>query len=152
MVTPATTCNSRFAGGFPRLAGIFAGKTRKNSLGTPTSGSHNSLVWTLIRANFISLEIRHRELSDDMLHDLFWILEDHQNHPKKSGQKTTRARKSRRIQRGAAWRIRSPRGEWYGPPGIITCCAAWCHAKRATPPIKETHPPPLASSAILLGL
>uniref|UniRef100_A0A2N9GAJ9 Uncharacterized protein n=1 Tax=Fagus sylvatica TaxID=28930 RepID=A0A2N9GAJ9_FAGSY len=31
MATPATSCNSRFAGGFPRLAGIFAGKTHKNS-------------------------------------------------------------------------------------------------------------------------
>jgi hypothetical protein len=27
METPATTCNSRFAGSFPRLAGIFTGKT-----------------------------------------------------------------------------------------------------------------------------
>ena len=31
MTTPATTCNSRFAGGFPRLTGIFAEKTHKNS-------------------------------------------------------------------------------------------------------------------------
>jgi hypothetical protein len=71
MTTPATTCNSRFAGGFPRLAGIFAGKTHKNSSGTPTSGSHNSPVRTPIRSNFIPLESRRRELSDDMLHDPF---------------------------------------------------------------------------------
>ena len=31
MTTLATTCNSRFANGFPRLTVIFAGKTRKNS-------------------------------------------------------------------------------------------------------------------------
>uniref|UniRef100_A0A2N9IDT5 Uncharacterized protein n=1 Tax=Fagus sylvatica TaxID=28930 RepID=A0A2N9IDT5_FAGSY len=53
MTTPATTCNSRFACGFPRLAGIFTENTHKNSSGTPTSGSHNSLVQTPIRANFI---------------------------------------------------------------------------------------------------
>ena len=56
MTTPAMTCNSRFAGGFPRLTGIFAGKTRKNNSGTPTSGSHNSPVRTPIHAKFIPLE------------------------------------------------------------------------------------------------
>ena len=71
IMTPATTCNSRFAGSIPRLTGIFAGKTHKNSSGTPTSGSHKSLVRTPIRANFIPLESRRRELSDDMLHDPF---------------------------------------------------------------------------------
>ena len=71
MATPATTCNSRFAGDIPRLAGIFAGKTHKNSSHTPTSGSHNSLVQTPICTNFIPLESRHRELSGDMLHDPF---------------------------------------------------------------------------------
>ena len=71
ITTLATTCNSRFAGDFSRLTGIFAGKTRKNSSGTPNSGSHNSPVRTLIHANFISLESRRRELFDDMLHDLF---------------------------------------------------------------------------------
>jgi hypothetical protein len=71
MMTPATTCNSWFTGGFPRLAGIFAGKIHKNSSGTPTSGSHNSLVRTPIRRNFILLESRRRELSEDMLHDPF---------------------------------------------------------------------------------
>jgi|UniRef100_A0A2N9I273 hypothetical protein len=71
METPATTCNSRFAGSFPRLAGIFTGKMRKNSSGTPTSGSHNSLFQTPIHANFIPLESRHRDLSRDMLHDPF---------------------------------------------------------------------------------
>uniref|UniRef100_A0A2N9HU35 Uncharacterized protein n=1 Tax=Fagus sylvatica TaxID=28930 RepID=A0A2N9HU35_FAGSY len=71
MMTPATTCNSWFAGGIPRLTGIFAGKTHKNSSGTPTSGSHNSPVRTPIRANFIPLESRRREISDDMLHDIF---------------------------------------------------------------------------------
>ena len=43
MITPAMTCNSRFAAGFPRLTEIFAGKTHKNSSSTPTSRSHNSL-------------------------------------------------------------------------------------------------------------
>jgi hypothetical protein len=71
ITTPATTCNSRFAGSIPRLTGIFAGKTHKNSSGTPTSGSHNSLVRTPIHAKFIPLESRRREISDDMLHDPF---------------------------------------------------------------------------------
>ena len=44
MTTQATTWNSRFAGSIPRLTGIFAGKTRKNSSGTSTSGIHNSPV------------------------------------------------------------------------------------------------------------
>ena len=71
IMTPAMTCNSRFAGSIPRLTGIFAGKTHKNSSGTPTSGSHNSLVRTPICTNFIPLESRRRELSDDMMHDPF---------------------------------------------------------------------------------
>uniref|UniRef100_A0A2N9FFD9 Uncharacterized protein n=1 Tax=Fagus sylvatica TaxID=28930 RepID=A0A2N9FFD9_FAGSY len=53
ITTPATTWNSRFAKNIPRLTGIFAGRTHKNSSGTPTSGSRNSLVRTPIRANFI---------------------------------------------------------------------------------------------------
>jgi hypothetical protein len=48
MTTPATTWNSRFAGGIPRLARIFTGKTQKNSSDDPTSGSHKFLVRTLI--------------------------------------------------------------------------------------------------------
>ena len=96
MTNPAMTCNSWFAGGFPRLTGILAGKTRKNSSGTPTSGSHNSPVWTPIRANFISLESRHWEISDNMLHDPFWIPEGLQNSPQKLGQKRVRT-KLRRI-------------------------------------------------------
>ena len=71
MKTPAMTCNSRFASGIPRLTGIFVGKTHKNRSGTPTSRSHNSLVQTPIHANFILLESRRRELSDDVLHDPF---------------------------------------------------------------------------------
>ena len=71
IMTPAMTCNSRFAGSIPRLTGVFVGKTHKNSSGTPTSGSHNSLVQTPIRINFIPLERRRRDLSDDMLHDIF---------------------------------------------------------------------------------
>ena len=58
ITTPATTCNSRFADSIPRLTRIFAEKTHKNSSGTTTSGSHNSLVRTLIRANFKPLESR----------------------------------------------------------------------------------------------
>uniref|UniRef100_A0A2N9GPE1 Uncharacterized protein n=1 Tax=Fagus sylvatica TaxID=28930 RepID=A0A2N9GPE1_FAGSY len=71
IMTPATTWNSRFADSIPRLTGICIGKVHKNSSDTPTSGSHNSLVQTPIRANFISLERGRRELSDDMPHDPF---------------------------------------------------------------------------------
>ena len=71
MTTPATTCNSWFADSFPRLTGIFTGKAHKNSSSTPISGSHNSLVRTPIRENFIPLERGRRELSRDMLHDPF---------------------------------------------------------------------------------
>ena len=97
METLAMTCNSRFASGFPRLAGIFAGKMQKNSSGTPTSGSHNFFIQTLIHAKFRSLESRRRGLSVDMLHDPFWVSEGLQNYPKKMGQKTVHAQKSRRI-------------------------------------------------------
>ena len=115
IMTLATTCNSRFAGSIPRLTGIFTGKTHKNNSSTPTSGSHNSLVRTLIHVNFIPLESRRRELSDDMLHDPFLAPEGLQNCPKKSGQKRVRTRKSRKIQWGLAWRIRTPRGIRTGP-------------------------------------
>uniref|UniRef100_A0A2N9FQ56 Uncharacterized protein n=1 Tax=Fagus sylvatica TaxID=28930 RepID=A0A2N9FQ56_FAGSY len=71
IMTPATSWNSRFADSIPRLTGICIGKVHKNSSDTPTSGSHNSLVRTPIRANFISLERGRRELSDDMPHDPF---------------------------------------------------------------------------------
>uniref|UniRef100_A0A2N9FCP3 Uncharacterized protein n=1 Tax=Fagus sylvatica TaxID=28930 RepID=A0A2N9FCP3_FAGSY len=71
IMTPATSWNSRFADSIPRLTGIRIGKVHKNSSDTPTSGSHNSLVRTPIRANFISLERGRRELSDDMPHDPF---------------------------------------------------------------------------------
>jgi hypothetical protein len=69
IMAPATTWNSRFAESIPRLIGIFTGRVHENSSDTPTSGSHNSLVRTPIRANFISLERGRRELSDDMPHD-----------------------------------------------------------------------------------
>uniref|UniRef100_A0A2N9GIB8 Uncharacterized protein n=1 Tax=Fagus sylvatica TaxID=28930 RepID=A0A2N9GIB8_FAGSY len=71
IMTPATSWNSRFAESIPRLIGIFTGRVHENSSDTPTSGSHNSLVRTPIRANFISLERGRRELSDDMPHDPF---------------------------------------------------------------------------------
>uniref|UniRef100_A0A2N9G8G4 Uncharacterized protein n=1 Tax=Fagus sylvatica TaxID=28930 RepID=A0A2N9G8G4_FAGSY len=71
IMTPATSWNSRFADSIPRLTGIFTGRVHENSSDTPTSGSHNSLVRTPIRANFISLERGRRELSDDMPHDPF---------------------------------------------------------------------------------
>ena len=71
VTTPATTWNSRFAKSISRLTGIFTGKVHQNSSDTPTSGSHNSLIRTPIRANFISLERGRQELSDDMLHDPF---------------------------------------------------------------------------------
>uniref|UniRef100_A0A2N9I2R0 Reverse transcriptase domain-containing protein n=1 Tax=Fagus sylvatica TaxID=28930 RepID=A0A2N9I2R0_FAGSY len=71
IMTPATTWNSRFADSIPRLTGIYVGKVHKNSSDTPTSGSHNSLVRTPIRVNFISLERGRRELSEDMPHDPF---------------------------------------------------------------------------------
>ena len=59
VMTPATTWNSRFAKSISRLTGIFIGKVHKNSSDTPTSGSHNSLVRTPIRVNFIPLERGH---------------------------------------------------------------------------------------------
>ena len=69
--TPAMTWNSRFAKNISRLTGIFIGKVHKNSSDTPTSGSHNSLVRTPIRAKFIPLERGRRELPEDMMHDPF---------------------------------------------------------------------------------
>uniref|UniRef100_A0A2N9ITA6 Uncharacterized protein n=1 Tax=Fagus sylvatica TaxID=28930 RepID=A0A2N9ITA6_FAGSY len=72
IMTPATTWNSRFADSIPPFdRNLRIGKVHKNSSDTPTSGSHNSLVRTPIRANFISLERGRRELSDDMPHDPF---------------------------------------------------------------------------------
>ena len=71
ITTLAMTCNSRFAGSIPRLTGVFAGKTHKNNSGTPTSRSHNSVVRTPIRENFIPLESRRQGLSEDMMHDPF---------------------------------------------------------------------------------
>ena len=71
ITTLAMTWNSRLAENIPRLTGIFARKTHENSFGTPTSGSHNSFVRTSVRANFVPLERRRRDLSDDMLHDPF---------------------------------------------------------------------------------
>ena len=115
MMTPATTCNSRFADSVPRSTGIFIEKTHKNSSDTPTSGSHNSLVRAPICTNFILLESRCRELSGDMLHDPFWALEGLQNYPRKSSQKEIRARKSRKIRWGLVWRIRTTRGTRAGP-------------------------------------
>jgi hypothetical protein len=81
IMTPAMTCNSQFTGGFPRLTGIFTGKTRKNSSDTPTFGSHNFSVRTSICVNFISLESRHLGLSNGMMHDPFLVLEGLQNRP-----------------------------------------------------------------------
>jgi hypothetical protein len=120
MTTPAATCNSRFASGIPRLTGIFAGKTHKNSSGTPTSRSHKSLVRTPIHVNFIPLERRRRELSEDMLHDPFWAPEDLQNCPRKSGQKRVRMRKSRRIRWGAGVEDKTATWQLHGSHAIIT--------------------------------
>uniref|UniRef100_A0A2N9FJK6 Uncharacterized protein n=1 Tax=Fagus sylvatica TaxID=28930 RepID=A0A2N9FJK6_FAGSY len=72
IMTPATSWNSRFADSIPPFdRNLRIGRVHKNSSDTPTSGSHNSLVRTPIRANFISLERGRRELSDDMPHDPF---------------------------------------------------------------------------------
>uniref|UniRef100_A0A2N9FUS5 Uncharacterized protein n=1 Tax=Fagus sylvatica TaxID=28930 RepID=A0A2N9FUS5_FAGSY len=72
IMTPATSWNSRFADKHPPFDPESSPEeVHKNSSDTPTSGSHNSLVRTPIRANFISLERGRRELSDDMLHDPF---------------------------------------------------------------------------------
>ena len=72
-----------------------AGKARKNSSGTPTSGSHNSPIRTLICANFITLESRRRKLSGDILHDPFWATEGLKNWkvpPKIGSEKGTRTK------------------------------------------------------------
>uniref|UniRef100_A0A2N9HWD4 Uncharacterized protein n=1 Tax=Fagus sylvatica TaxID=28930 RepID=A0A2N9HWD4_FAGSY len=72
IMTPATSWNSRFADKHPPFdRNLRIGRVHENSSDTPTSGSHNSLVRTPIRANFISLERGRRELSDDMPHDPF---------------------------------------------------------------------------------
>ena len=110
--TPAERHNSRFAVGIPHLAEIFAGKTRKNSSDTPTSGSHNSPVWTPIRANLISLESRLHDLSEYMLHDPFWAPEGLKNLPQKFGQKMVHTQKSRRIR----WKgcVADKNAMWWG--------------------------------------
>ena len=141
MATPATICNSRFTSGFPHLAGIFVEKTRKSSSGTPTSRSHNSLVQNLIRVNFISLESRCRELSVDMLHDLFWAPEGLQNYPRKSGQKRVMHENWERFGGGAAWRIRMPCGRDHASLAMVTCRAPRSRARRATLPINKALPP-----------
>ncbi len=68
--TLATTCNSQFVGNISGLAGIFVGKMQKNSLDTPTSGSHNSSEKAPIGANLISLESRLLKLSNDTKHGI----------------------------------------------------------------------------------
>ena len=141
MTTLATTCNSRFVGSIPHLTGIFAGKTHKNSSDTPTSGSHNSLVQTLIRANFIPLERRRREISDDMLHDPFWAPEDLQNCPRKSGQKRVCAQKPRRIWWGAGMEDKTAMWQVHALRAIITRRVPWWCARRARLPIKPALPP-----------
>ena len=140
MVTPATACNSQFAGGFPRLAEIFTGKTRKNSLDNPTSGSHNFSVQTTICTKFISLEIRYLGLSNDMLHDPFWVPEGLQNYLRKSGQKTV----------GAQIRHVANKIDLQYPRATVTRGASWSCMKS----VKFgyiTHPPPLKAGSEFLG-
>ena len=141
MATPATTYNFWFECGFPRLARIFTRKTHKNSSSIPTSGSHNFFVRTSIHANFVSLESRRREISEDIPYDPFWAPEGLWNHTRKSGQKTVCTRKSRRIRRGVAWWIRSPRGTCTNSRGMVVCLAPWSSTRRATPPINKATPP-----------
>uniref|UniRef100_A0A2N9FJ72 Uncharacterized protein n=1 Tax=Fagus sylvatica TaxID=28930 RepID=A0A2N9FJ72_FAGSY len=139
-MTPATTWNSRFAESIPRLIGIFTGKVHENSSDTPTSGSHNSLVRTPIRANFISLERGRRELSGRyacMTH--FEFQKTSKTAPRKSDKKKIRARESRRI--ADSCRGRRAREAQYHH-----------HAQRAImarpacmPPVfYKTEPPPLS--------
>ena len=124
ITTPATTWNSRFAESIPRLTGIFTGRTHENISGTPTSGSHNSLVRTSICANFIPLERGRREISGDMLHDPFRVPEDLQNCPKKSFQKRIRVRNRGRFGEVLAWRDKTATWQLHGSRGIIMCRAA----------------------------
>jgi hypothetical protein len=135
------TWNSRFAVGFPRLAGILAGKTLKNSSGTPTSGSHNSPIRTPICANFVSLERRRREIFGDMLHDPFRAPEGLQNFPRKSGQKRVHVQKSRRIRKGecvvdkiATWQAVRLARHHHAPHGMMLREACHSAYKRNPPP------------------
>jgi hypothetical protein len=97
VATPATRRNSRFAGGVPHLAGIFAGKSEKTTqtprlLGVITFSSELRFTRTLYRwkVDFPSFTTVCR-----MTHF------EHQNVPKtaskKPGQKTIQTQKSRKI-------------------------------------------------------
>ena len=97
IATPATTCNSRFAGNIPRLAEIFAGKTQNNKLNAPTFESHNFFVQTPIRAHFILLEIRLLDISNSTTHDPFWTPKGPQKLPRKPSQNTVQIHESKRI-------------------------------------------------------
>uniref|UniRef100_A0A2N9H4X8 Uncharacterized protein n=1 Tax=Fagus sylvatica TaxID=28930 RepID=A0A2N9H4X8_FAGSY len=151
IMTPATTWNSRFADSIPRLTGIFIGKVHKNSSDTPTSGSHNSLVRTPIRANFISLERGRRELSGRyacMTH--FEFRKTSKTAPEnriKKGTRTEIEEDSRSCWRG---RIRLPRGSTTTRAG--PSCAAHDGAARGVHTVfyKTDPPPPHFSTQFLL--
>ena len=119
MMTPATTCNSRFAGGFPRLTGIFARKTRKNSSGTLTSRSHNSPVRTPIRVTLYrwKVDIESFPKICCMMHFEHWKT------PKTALENWVRkgyARENRGgFGGGVAWRIRLPCGSYTNSRGTI---------------------------------
>uniref|UniRef100_A0A2N9F9E8 Uncharacterized protein n=1 Tax=Fagus sylvatica TaxID=28930 RepID=A0A2N9F9E8_FAGSY len=141
MSTPATSCNSRFAGGFPRLAGILP-ENRTKTTPTPQLPGEITLPSELRFAQtlyFWKVDIESFPTICCMTHF------EYQKTPKTSLENQIRkgyAHKNREgFGGGAAWQIRSPRGEQYSLHGIITSCAASCRARRAARPIKQTLPP-----------
>uniref|UniRef100_A0A2N9ITF3 Uncharacterized protein n=1 Tax=Fagus sylvatica TaxID=28930 RepID=A0A2N9ITF3_FAGSY len=116
MTTLATTCNSRFAVGFPRLTGIFTGKTRKNSSDVKSFPAICCMTY-----------FEYQKTSKTAL----------ENRVRKGYARENQGG----FGGGAAWRIRSPRGERYDSRRIITRRAASCRARRAARPIKQTLPP-----------
>ena len=112
-------------------------KHKKNSFGTPSSGTHNSLglpgriCWKVDVASFPMICC--------MTHF------EHQKASKIAFENCVRKQYARENRGGfgggAAWRIRTPRGREHTSRAPITHRAPRRRARRATPPIKQTLPP-----------
>jgi hypothetical protein len=120
MTTPATTCNSQFASSFPRLTGIFTGKARKNSFGTPTSRSHNSLVQIRFMQNLYhwKLDVESFPTICCMTHFEFRKTSKTalENRVKKGYARENRGR----FGGGLAWKDKIATWQLHGSRGIIT--------------------------------